>query len=308
MSKIYRALEKAQREREKGSKEELDYLVGKEEELEEGKEREKPELSPVLVSGHDSRQGIVSLSQPASLAAEQFRKLRARLLRFRISDPPKTVMVTSSTSGEGKTLVSINLAAGIAHDLHAHALLVECDLRHPNLCQWFDLENGKEGLGDYLRNEQISFSQLLIQTEMEKLKLVLGGSVQDKPAELISSKKMERLVHELRSRYPDRYIIFDSTPLLATTEPEILSKFVDGIIVVVRAGVTPRETLKQAMARLEKEKILGFVLNDLTFKSSGLYSRYFGSNGYYYRYGYGTRSVKDQRGPKKKNWPFYLHK
>jgi Mrp family chromosome partitioning ATPase len=106
---------------------------------------------------------------------------------------------------------------------------------------------------------------------------------------------MEALVNELKSRYDDRYIILDATPLLATTEPEVLSKVVDGIIIVVRAGVTPRETVKQAIASLEKEKILGFVLNDLQFKSSCLSSRYFGSDGYYYRYGYGKTEAEPTR-------------
>jgi Mrp family chromosome partitioning ATPase len=98
---------------------------------------------------------------------------------------------------------------------------------------------------------------------------------------------MEALVQELKSRYRDRYVIFDSTPLLATAEPEVLAKLVDEILIVVRAGSTPRETVKQAIASLEKKKILGFVLNDVEFKFSGLSSRYFGSDGYSYRYGYG---------------------
>ena len=100
---------------------------------------------------------------------------------------------------------------------------------------------------------------------------------------------MEALIHELKSRYPDRYVIFDSTPLLATTEPEVLAKFVDGIIVVVHAGVTPRETVKQAIANLDKEKIIGFVLNHVEFKSHGQSLRYFGSGGYYYKHGYGYK-------------------
>jgi Mrp family chromosome partitioning ATPase len=73
---------------------------------------------------------------------------------------------------------------------------------------------------------------------------------------------------------------------LATSESEVLSQLVDGIIIVVKAGVTPRETVKHAISSLEKEKILGFVLNHLEFRSPGLHSRYFGSSGYYYHYGY----------------------
>jgi Mrp family chromosome partitioning ATPase len=95
---------------------------------------------------------------------------------------------------------------------------------------------------------------------------------------------MEALIRELKERYSDRYIILDSTPILATSEPEVLSKLVDGIIFVVRAGQTPRETVKQAISALEKDKILGVVLNDLQFKSSGLTNRYFGSDDSYYGY------------------------
>jgi exopolysaccharide/PEP-CTERM locus tyrosine autokinase len=201
-------------------------------------------------------------------------------------------MVTSATSGEGKSFVAANLAIGIAHDFHSHALLVDCDLRNPTLAHWFGLENNK-GLADYLMGDG-NVSELISKTEVERLTLLPGGKAQENPTELIGSRKMEALVHELKSRYRDRYVVFDSTPLLATSESEVLAKLVDEIIVVVRAGSTPRETVNQAIASLEKKKILGLVLNDVEFKSSGLTSRYFGSDGYYYRYGYGY----GKRGPK----------
>ncbi len=228
---------------------------------------------------------LVSLFEPGSLGAEQFRKLRNHILKPNRPDAPKTIMVTSATAGEGKTFVSANLAAGIAHDLHSHALLVDCDLRSPTLSHWFGVQNG-HGLSDYLLGKG-NLSELLMKTRMDKLMILTGGSSQQKPAELIGSKRMEALVLELKSRYPDRYIILDATPLLATAEPEVLARLVDGILIVVRAGVTPRETVKQAIASLDPKKILGFVLNDVEFKSSGLSSRYFGSDGYYSQYGYG---------------------
>jgi protein-tyrosine kinase len=233
---------------------------------------------------------LVSLFQPGSLGAEQFRKLRTHVLKLNVSDPPKTIMITSATAGEGKTFVAANLAAGIAHDLRFHALLVDCDLRNPTLSKWFGVQNG-HGLSDYLVGRG-NLSELLMMTEMEKLTVLTGGSAQQKPAELIGSKRMEALVQELKSRYNDRYIILDTTPLLATTEPEVLARLVDGILIVVRAGVTPRETVKQAIASLDPKKILGFVLNDVEFKSSGLSSRYFGSDGYYTQYGYGKRGAE----------------
>jgi len=235
---------------------------------------------------------LVSLFQPGSLGAEQFRKLRTHVLKMNLSDPPKTIMVTSATEGEGKTFVAANLAAGIAHDLHFHALLVDCDLRNPSLSQWFGVQNG-HGLSDYLVGRG-QLSELLMKTKMEKLSILTGGSVQEKPAELIGSKRMETLVQELKLRYNDRYIILDATPLLATSEPEVLARLVDGILIVVQAGVTPRETVKQAIASLDPKKILGFVLNNVEFKSSALSSRYFGSDGYYAKYGYGKRGAGPQ--------------
>jgi exopolysaccharide/PEP-CTERM locus tyrosine autokinase len=286
MSKIYKALEKAEKERESMSP------SSQVSEIEIEPIREKKEGKPDLWEGEAaiSDQRLVTFSPPGSVAAEQFRKLRTHLLRLNLTDPPKTVMVTSSTSGEGKTFVAANLAVNIATYFHVHALLVDCDLRNPQQAKWFDLKNGK-GLSDYLKGEG-DLLNFLLKTEIEKLTVIPGGSIQSNPTELIGSKKMERLVHELKTRYKDRVIIFDTTPLLATSEPEVLAKLVDGIIIVVKAGANPRETVKQAIASLEKEKIIGFILNGLEFKSSGLSSRYFGSNGYYYKYGYGYGSGK----------------
>jgi protein-tyrosine kinase len=284
MSKIYKALEKAERERKEGLKN-GDHVTP---EIEEERiERHEITREPQKVEGISSDPKLVSLMQSGSLAAEQFRKLRTYLLRFKIHDVPKTIMITSATSGEGKTFVAANLAISISYELNTHALLVDCDLRNPNLAQWFGLQNGK-GLSDYLSGNGNS-SELFMKTKVEKLNLLSSGTIQDNPTELIGSKKMEALIHELKSRYPDRYMIIDSTPLLATAEPEVLAKFVDGIIIVVRAGVTPRETVKQAIANLDKGKIIGFVLNHLEFKSNGQASRYFGSGGYYHKYGYGYR-------------------
>jgi len=280
MSKIYKALEKAEKEREltKG----LPYEWKHKEIVVESHERHH---EPMKTNDVVFEQRMVSLYQPGSLAAEQFRKLRTYLLRSRIKEPMKTIMITSSTNGEGKSFVSLNLAISIAHDLQSHALLLDCDLRNPTLSKWFGFQNGK-GLSDYL-NGNGRFSDLLMKTEVEKLSIVSCGTIQDNPTEILGSGKMESLVQEMKSRHNDSYVIFDSTPLLATTEPEVLAKFVDGIIVVVKAGETSRETVKHAIASLEKGKLLGFVLNHLEFKSSGLSSRYFGSSDYYYKYGYG---------------------
>jgi len=282
MSKIYKALEKAEKERGEELKREPPLIS----EIEERAKIEKKMIPPISdASGMVFDQRLVYFSQPASLATEQFRKLRNYLLNRKSPEFAKTIMVTSAMSGEGKSFVAANLAIGIAHNFHSQALMVDCDLRNPTLGNWFNLENSK-GLSDYLTGDG-NISELIMKTEVEKLTILPGGKAQENPTELIGSKKMEALVHELKSRYRDRFVIIDSTPLLATSESEVLAKMVDEILIIVRAGVTPRETVKQAIASLEKKKILGLVLNDVEFRSSGLFSRYFGSDGYSYRYGYG---------------------
>ncbi len=237
---------------------------------------------------------LVSFFQPGSIVAEQFRKLRTYLFNPTQQNQPKTILVTSAFSGEGKSLIAINLAISIAIELHSHALLIDCDLRNPTLSRWFGLQEAK-GLSDYLLG-QAELPELMVKTQVDKLSLLCGGSSQENPVELIGSKRMAALVNELKSRYDDRYIILDSSPILATTEPNVLDKIIDGILFVIRAGETPRESVQQAIKLLKSEKIMGVVLNDLEFKSTALNSQYFGTNRYFYGYNYGYAK---QNQPKK---------
>jgi exopolysaccharide/PEP-CTERM locus tyrosine autokinase len=193
-------------------------------------------------------------------------------------------MVASAVSGEGKSLVAVNLASIIAVELHSHALLVDCDLRNPSITRWFGLQE-KKGLSDYLIGET-EVQDLLIKTSIDKLSILSGGSIQENPVELVGSNKMKTLIQDLKSRYEDRYIIIDSSPILATTEPSVLNEIVDGIILVIKSGDTPRETIQQAVKLLNKNKILGVVLNNMQFKTKALFQRYFGTNHQYYDYRY----------------------
>jgi protein-tyrosine kinase len=283
MGKLYKALEKVEKDRIPGNEPvPQPEIAPPAEEVKPDYDRRPYMEMPREVRLPSMDEKLVAYREPGSIAAEQFRKLRTQLLGMRLPLPPKTIMVTSATDTEGKTLVSTNLATVLAHDLSSYALLVDADLRNPSLSRWFALQTGR-GLSDYLTAEA-SIQELLVKTNVDKLTILPSGSFQANPVELIGSKKMESLVREMRERYSDRYIIFDSSPLLATTEPSVLTRLVDGIILVIRAGVTPRETVQQALATVEKEKVLGIVLNDLEFESGGLASRYFGSSDYYYRY------------------------
>jgi protein-tyrosine kinase len=225
---------------------------------------------------------LISFFQPSSIVSEQFRRLRVHTIRSDNGHSPRTILISSALSGEGKSFVAANLAATIATEFNHHALLVDCDLRNPTLSHMFGLSD-KKGLSDYLSGIE-ELSELFIKTPVEKLTILCSGTPQDNPSEMLGSKKMEGLVQELATRYADRFIIFDSSPVLATTEPSVLNKMVDGIVMVVKAGQTPRDSVLRAMKLLQGEKILGFVLNDLQFKHKALYEKYFGMNHYYYSY------------------------
>ena len=288
MSKIHLALEKAEKERAEELMKKTVLAPIREEvtQTEPG-----PAVPVVRFDTLKADESLVALFQPRSLISEQFRKLRTQLLRLNLARPVKTIMVTSALQGEGKSFVAANLAIGIAHDLDLHALLVDCDLRNPSVAPMFGY-NGVRGIADYLKG-QGEVSNFLVKTDLEKLSLMPGGTIPENPTEIIGSQRMAALVEELKTRYDDRFIILDSTPLLATAEPDVLAKLVDGVLIVVRAGMTPRETVKQALSFLDKDKILGVVLNDVNFKYSALGARYFGGDGYSYGYGYGYGKRKE---------------
>lgn len=227
---------------------------------------------------------MVSFFEPSSMAAEQFRRLRSYIIKPGMENTTKTILITSAMAGEGKSLIAINFAISIAAELHSYALLVDCDLRNPTISRWFGFDEAN-GLSNYLAG-QAELPDILVKTPVDKLSIIPGGALQENPVELIGSNKMKSLVADLKTRYADRYIILDSSPLLATTEPSVLNEMVDGIIIVIKAGVTPRESVQQAIKLLDKKKIIGVVLNDLEFKTEALIRRYFGSDRYYYNYQY----------------------
>jgi exopolysaccharide/PEP-CTERM locus tyrosine autokinase len=256
-------------------------------EIEEAPEKTDPDrtvLDSMLVSHFES----------SSMVSEQFRRLRTHIFKERAENPPRTILVTSALGSEGKSFVAANLAVTIATEYDSYALLVDCDLRNPSLSRWFGQEKAP-GLSDYLLNRK-EISELLIKTDIKKLNILSGGSSQEYPVELLGSKRMSTLINDLKSRYEDRYIIFDSSPILATTEPSVLTKMVDGIVLVVRADSTERDSVEQAMKVLDKNKIIGVVLNDDKFMTQPMHSRIFGTKYNYYYYQYGKPEVETKKG------------
>lgn len=211
--------------------------------------------------------------------AESFRVLRSKILIPQDGRPaPKTIMVTSALPREGKSFVTANLGIALAQGVDQHALLVDCDLRAPSLAQLFGM-SPKRGLADYLQ-DNADISSLLQKTSLEKMMLIPSGSPPANPADLLGSERMAKLVKELSARYPDRYVIFDTPPLEIASESKVLSQLVDGVVLVVRQGISSRSLVEKFITDIGKDKILGVIFNG--HKSNFISTRLVDKSHYYY--------------------------
>jgi protein-tyrosine kinase len=170
------------------------------------------------------------------------------------------VSISSSLPSEGKTFTALNLALSIATELDSTVLLIDGDVLKYSLSRLLGIEK-ELGLIDLLVSQKCDVSDVIIHTQMPKLKLIGAGTRSEKSTELLASAEMERLLDELARRYSDRIIIFDSPPLLATSEAAVLNHHMGQILVVVEAGQTPVEAIKDSLSRLDQEKAIGLILN-----------------------------------------------
>ncbi|MBU3915339.1 polysaccharide biosynthesis tyrosine autokinase, partial [bacterium] len=229
-------------------------------------------------------ENLITVLNPQSYEAEQFRMLKSSLLFPAVGPPPRSILITSAIAGEGKSFISSNTAVSIAQNIDEHVLLMDCDIRSPSIHKLFGFSRKLPGLSDYL-SKDISLPSLLLKTKINKLTILPAGKAPDNPAELLSSGKMSELVDELKERYHDRYIIIDSPPLNLISETSVLAKLVDKVILVVNYRKTKRDMVTDLIEIVGKEKILGIVINkfDPTDISYGYHS-------YYKNYKYGGKN------------------
>jgi protein-tyrosine kinase len=190
---------------------------------------------------------------------EYYKMLRTQLKQIRQEMNWNTLMVTSVSPGDGKTVTAINLAATFSREYNQTVLLVDADLRMQSIHRYLGY-TCQVGLGDYLE-EKTSIADIIMWPGIEKLTLISGGRPIEESAELMGSPRMQDLVTELKSRYEDRYIIFDTPPMLKGADALAFAPFVDSILVVVGSGVTKHQDLEQALDLLPQDKIVGLVLN-----------------------------------------------
>jgi receptor protein-tyrosine kinase len=170
------------------------------------------------------------------------------------------VSISSSLPSEGKTFTAFNLALSISTELDSTVLLIDGDVLRCSLSTLLGIEKEK-GLIDLLEDKNCSVGDVILETQIPRLKVVAAGKRSEKSTELLASKEMEELLTELAVRYHDRIIIFDSPPVLSTSESIVLNQYMGQVLVVVEAGGTPTEAIKDTLSRLDSDKAIGLVLN-----------------------------------------------
>ena len=193
---------------------------------------------------------------------EWYKVMRTKILQATKPKGLNTIMITSPSQAEGKTLTSINLALTFAKSYNQTVLLVDCDLRRQNIHKVLGIRSDA-GLVDYLVDNR-PLKDFMLWPSIEQMTLISGGRSIQNSAELISSDRMKTLVNKMKERYADRYILFDTPPVLVGADSIALAPLVDCILMVVIEGQTTMSDIKRATAALPQEKIIGYVMNRQT--------------------------------------------
>ena len=234
--------------------------------------------------------GLLVPTQSRNLLANEFRVIKRPLIANAMgkgSNPIQNgnlIMVTSALPGEGKSFTAVNLAISIAMELDNTVMLVDADVARPSVLTMLGLPPA-EGLLDVIQDDAMDISQVLLHTNVEKLSILPSGTSHPRATELLASEAMIRLLDDVSKRYPDRIIVFDSPPLLLTTEARALATHMGQIVVVVQAGATTQAAVREAVSTIESCPVKMVVLNQATQSVSERY-------GYGYAYGYGYGSEK----------------
>ncbi|HJT51397.1 MAG TPA: XrtA-associated tyrosine autokinase [Nitrosospira sp.] len=224
--------------------------------------------------------GIVTPDQGRTQIAEQFRVIKRPLLTNAFNKGPgmikngNLIMVTSALAGEGKSFCTVNLAMSIATEMDRTVLLVDADVARPSVPRILGVGTDR-GLLDVLLDENLNLADVLIKTDIEKLALLAAGRRHSHSTELLASRSMGELLKELAERYADRIVIFDSPPLLLTSEARVLASQMGQIVLVVEAETTSQQAVKEALQAVEACDVVNLVYNKARAFSGGEYYGYY---------------------------------
>lgn len=216
---------------------------------------------------------LITQLNPFSPISEQYRTVRTNLDFASVDEELHSILVTSSGPSEGKSLTAANLAVAFAQQ-EKKVLLIDADLRKPTVHYTFQVNNLK-GLSGLLVSDQ-PIEDVITKTDIENLDLITSGPLPPNPSELLGSKRMKTILSELKELYD--VILFDTPPVLAVTDAQVLTNIVDGTILVIRSKQTEREGAMKAKELLAQShaKLLGVVLNDVE-KTKKNYYYYYGN-------------------------------
>jgi protein-tyrosine kinase len=265
MSKLKQALEKAKKDRgefERGEARSVESLDPQTEHT--PSVRNKP-LKPVYSStkvihcddGFLHKNRVISVCTRDE--ADRLKILRTQILNSMSEEGKNTLMITSANPGEGKTLTAINLAISFSHQFNKTVLLVDGNIRKPTIHKYMGLEDGP-GFADCLVDKK-SMTDGLVNPGMDRIVILRGGTPHTNSAELLGSEKMKALLKEMKERYPERFIIFDTSSVLTSADPLVLANLVDGILLVVEAEKTKKEDVLKVLNMFKNKSVIGTVLN-----------------------------------------------
>ncbi len=232
-------------------------------------EIQNPALSDKLETFHNE----------SSFISEQFKSLKVRIGEINAMRPLKLIAISSPHTGEGKSLISANLAISFSKDIGRRVLLVDCDMRNPSIQKYLGTSN-EPGLKGYLETDYLL--PYCYMRRFGRLFIMTAGGTASNPVELLSLEKMKGLTDYLRREFDT--VIFDAPPLAPISDAQILTKLCDGLIVVVRSGKTTYGNMERGFRTLDPNKLVGFVLNDVK-------PRMFNTQYYYKYYHYRGRSL-----------------
>lgn len=211
---------------------------------------------------------IVMQSNSGSPASEAYRSLRFNIECFNTDHTVKTLTVTSAGRGEGKSTTAINLAAAYAQ-IGKKVILLDADLRNPSIHLAFGRDNGR-GLSSYLAN-QSSADEIILESYVENLSILISGPAPANPSELLASKRMDALLVELKQNYD--MIIIDTPSVLTLTDAKVIAAKCDGVLLVIKYGNVKRNTAKKVKEELAlaKAKLVGVVMNNMKKQDAAAY-------------------------------------